>query len=149
MAALHRRADQFEYLECAAANLQVVVPATLAIIFVLLCLTFDRFDEATLLMAILPFALAGGARLMWLLSTTCRWRVTELGSPAGRGQDERGQSGLMSRSPTSLLNKQKPIYRFPTLSILLVKNLPVHMYMGYAPHPGFCVTKLEHVEQKY
>jgi len=58
---------QFEYLERAVAKLQVVVPATLAIIFVLLYLTFGRFDEAALIMATLPFALAGGAWLLWLL----------------------------------------------------------------------------------
>jgi Cu(I)/Ag(I) efflux system membrane protein CusA/SilA len=43
------------------------VPATLAIIFVLLFLTFGRLDEAALIMATLPFALAGGAWLLWLL----------------------------------------------------------------------------------
>jgi Cu(I)/Ag(I) efflux system membrane protein CusA/SilA len=58
---------QFEYLERAAARLLVVVPATLAIIFVLLYLTFRRFDEAALIMATLPFALAGGVWLLWLL----------------------------------------------------------------------------------
>jgi Cu(I)/Ag(I) efflux system membrane protein CusA/SilA len=58
---------QFEYLERAAAKLKVVVPATLAIIFVLLYLTFGRVDEAALIMATLPFALAGGVWLLWLL----------------------------------------------------------------------------------
>ncbi|MCS0611918.1 efflux RND transporter permease subunit [Massilia kyonggiensis] len=58
---------QFEYLERAMAKLKVVVPATLVIIFVLLYLTFGRFDEAALIMATLPFALAGGAWLLWLL----------------------------------------------------------------------------------
>jgi Cu(I)/Ag(I) efflux system membrane protein CusA/SilA len=58
---------QFEYLERATAKLKVVVPATLLIIFVLLYMTFKRFDEATLIMATLPFALAGGIWLLWLL----------------------------------------------------------------------------------
>ena len=58
---------QFEYLERATAKLKVVVPATLAIIFVLLYLTFGRFDEAALTMGTLPFALAGGAWLLWIL----------------------------------------------------------------------------------
>jgi Cu(I)/Ag(I) efflux system membrane protein CusA/SilA len=58
---------QFEYLERATAKLKVVVPATLLIIFVLLYLTFKRFDEAVLIMATLPFALAGGIWLLWLL----------------------------------------------------------------------------------
>ncbi|OGB26677.1 MAG: cation transporter [Burkholderiales bacterium RIFCSPLOWO2_02_FULL_57_36] len=58
---------QFEFMERATAKLKVVVPATLLIIFVLLYLTFGRFDEATLIMATLPFALAGGIWLLWLL----------------------------------------------------------------------------------
>jgi Cu(I)/Ag(I) efflux system membrane protein CusA/SilA len=58
---------QFEYLERASAKLKIVVPATLCIIFVLLYLTFRRFDEAVLIMATLPFALAGGVWLLWLL----------------------------------------------------------------------------------
>ncbi len=58
---------QFEFLERATAKLKIVVPATLLIIFVLLYLTFKRFDEAALIMATLPFALAGGVWLLWLL----------------------------------------------------------------------------------
>ncbi len=58
---------QFEFLERATARLQIVVPATLLIIFVLLYLTFNRFDEAALIMATLPFALAGGVWLLWML----------------------------------------------------------------------------------
>jgi Cu(I)/Ag(I) efflux system membrane protein CusA/SilA len=58
---------QFEYLERATARLKVVVPATLAIIFVLLFLTFRRADEALLIMATLPFSLIGGLWLMYLL----------------------------------------------------------------------------------
>ncbi len=58
---------QFEFLERATAKLKIVVPATLLIIFVLLYLTFKRFDEAALIMATLPFALAGGIWLLWLL----------------------------------------------------------------------------------
>lgn len=55
---------QFEYLQRATNRLMVVVPATLAIIFFLLYLTFRRFDEALLIMATLPFALTGG---LWLI----------------------------------------------------------------------------------
>ncbi|MDQ3025112.1 MAG: efflux RND transporter permease subunit [Pseudomonadota bacterium] len=58
---------QFEYLERATAKLKIVVPATLAIIFVLLYLTFKRFDEAALILATMPFALAGGVWLLWML----------------------------------------------------------------------------------
>ncbi|MCO6057851.1 efflux RND transporter permease subunit [Pseudomonas sp. MOB-449] len=58
---------QFEFLERANARLKLVVPATLVIIFVLLYLTFARFDEAFLIMATLPFALTGGVWFLYLL----------------------------------------------------------------------------------
>jgi Cu(I)/Ag(I) efflux system membrane protein CusA/SilA len=58
---------QFEYLERALARLQWVVPATLVIIFVLLYLTFQRIDEALLIMATLPFALIGGVWFLYAL----------------------------------------------------------------------------------
>ncbi|WP_050464674.1 efflux RND transporter permease subunit [Herbaspirillum autotrophicum] len=57
---------QFEYLERANARLQLVVPATLLIIFILLYLTFRRVDEAALIMASLPFALVGGIWFLYL-----------------------------------------------------------------------------------
>ena len=58
---------QFEYLQRAEARLLLVVPATLAIILLLLYLTFRRLDEALLIMATLPFALTGGIWALWLL----------------------------------------------------------------------------------
>ena len=58
---------QFEYLERATEKLKLVVPFTLLIIFVLLYMTFKQVDEALLIMATLPFALIGGAWLLWLL----------------------------------------------------------------------------------
>ena len=58
---------QFEYFQRAVARLRVVVPATLLIIFVLLYLTFGRFDEALLILASIPFALIGGFWFMYLL----------------------------------------------------------------------------------
>ncbi|MFZ5606383.1 MAG: efflux RND transporter permease subunit [Pseudomonadota bacterium] len=57
---------QFEYMERANARLKLVVPATLLIVFVLLYLTFRRFDDALLIMATLPFALVGGVWLVYL-----------------------------------------------------------------------------------
>ncbi|WP_343594948.1 efflux RND transporter permease subunit [Pseudomonas sp.] len=58
---------QFEYLERANARLAWVVPATLAIIFALLYLTFGRLGEALLIMGTLPFALSGGVWLLYLM----------------------------------------------------------------------------------
>ena len=60
-------AGQFEYLQRAVERLKLVVPATLAIIFLLLFLTFGRLDEAVLIMATLPFALTGGIWTLYLL----------------------------------------------------------------------------------
>jgi copper/silver efflux system protein len=58
---------QFEYLERATKKLEWVVPFTLAIIFVLLYLTFRNVGEAALIMGTLPFALVGGLWLLFLL----------------------------------------------------------------------------------
>ncbi|MES3028417.1 MAG: efflux RND transporter permease subunit [Pseudomonadota bacterium] len=58
---------QFEYLQRAVARLKLVVPATLAIIFVLLYVIFRRLDEAVLIMATLPFALTGAIWTLYLL----------------------------------------------------------------------------------
>ena len=58
---------QFEYLERATQRLKVVVPATLAVIFLLLFLTFRDPGEAVLIMVTVPFALAGGFWLIWFL----------------------------------------------------------------------------------
>ncbi|MBI3710608.1 MAG: efflux RND transporter permease subunit [Proteobacteria bacterium] len=58
---------QFEYLERAKAKLQLVVPVTLVIIFVLLYLNFGRIAETLIVMLSVPFALIGGVWLMWWL----------------------------------------------------------------------------------
>ncbi|MDB5986365.1 MAG: cation transporter [Nevskia sp.] len=58
---------QFEYLERATKKLQLVVPFTLLIIFVLLYLSFRSFVSAALIMGTLPFALVGGLWLLYVL----------------------------------------------------------------------------------
>jgi Cu(I)/Ag(I) efflux system membrane protein CusA/SilA len=58
---------QFEYLERATERLKLVVPATLAVIFVLLYLLFRSFGEAALVMAAVPFSLIGGFWLIWAM----------------------------------------------------------------------------------
>ena len=58
---------QFEYLERAKARLAIVVPATLAVIFLLLFLNFRRLTETLIVMLSLPFALVGGVWLMWAM----------------------------------------------------------------------------------
>jgi Cu(I)/Ag(I) efflux system membrane protein CusA/SilA len=58
---------QFEYLERAEARLRIVIPVTLAIIFLLLYLNFRRLAETLIVMLSLPFALVGGIWLLWWL----------------------------------------------------------------------------------
>ena len=58
---------QFEYLERATERMKLVVPATLALIFMLLYLLFRSFTEAALVMAAVPFSLIGGFWLIWAL----------------------------------------------------------------------------------
>ena len=58
---------QFEYLQRAKARLQVVVPVTVLIIFLLLYLNFRRVTEALVVLLSVPFALVGGLWLMWWL----------------------------------------------------------------------------------
>ena len=58
---------QFEYMETAKKRFKVVVPITLAIIFLLLYLHFKNITETMIVMLSLPFALVGGIWLMSLL----------------------------------------------------------------------------------
>jgi len=56
---------QFEFLQRAEARLQIVVPVTLLLIFVLLYLNFQRVTETLIVMLSLPFALVGGFWFVW------------------------------------------------------------------------------------
>src|SRR3546814_11384528 len=47
--------------------MRVVVPVTLALIFLLLYLNFRRVTESLIVMLSVPFALVGGVWLMWAL----------------------------------------------------------------------------------
>ncbi len=58
---------QYEYMEKARKTLNVIVPATLVIIFILLFLHFKSIIEATIVMGTLPFAMVGGIWLIYLL----------------------------------------------------------------------------------
>jgi len=58
---------QFEAMERAGRRLRVVVPLTLAVIFLLLYFNFNSVTESAIVMLSLPFALVGGVWLMWLL----------------------------------------------------------------------------------
>ncbi len=58
---------QYEYMQRATAKLQLVIPATLAIIFLLLYFNFKSVGETMIVMLSLPFALVGGIWFIWLL----------------------------------------------------------------------------------
>ncbi|HEX4855044.1 efflux RND transporter permease subunit [Arenimonas sp.] len=58
---------QYEYMQRAIAKMKVVVPVTLAIIFLLLYLNFRRVTESLIVMLSVPFALVGGIWLLWAL----------------------------------------------------------------------------------
>ncbi len=58
---------QFEYAQRAGERLRWVVPATIAIIFLLLFLAFRRVRQPLIILLTLPFALVGGVWLIFLL----------------------------------------------------------------------------------
>jgi Cu(I)/Ag(I) efflux system membrane protein CusA/SilA len=57
---------QFEYMERAAKRLQVVVPVTVIIIFLLLYLNFRNLVEPLIVMLALPFGVIGGIWMIYL-----------------------------------------------------------------------------------
>jgi Cu(I)/Ag(I) efflux system membrane protein CusA/SilA len=57
---------QYESMERVKARLRVVVPLTVAVIMLLLYLTFGTLAETAIVMLSLPFALIGGVWTMWL-----------------------------------------------------------------------------------
>lgn len=58
---------QYEYMERAEKRLQVVVPITLIIIFMLLYFNFKNFTESLIVMFSIPFALVGGIWFIYFL----------------------------------------------------------------------------------
>jgi Cu(I)/Ag(I) efflux system membrane protein CusA/SilA len=58
---------QYEYMERAKKRLQVVVPITLLIIFLLLYFNFKNLQESLIVLLTLPFSLVGSFWLMYIL----------------------------------------------------------------------------------
>jgi Cu(I)/Ag(I) efflux system membrane protein CusA/SilA len=58
---------QYEYMEKARETMNVIIPVTLVIIFILLYIHFHNIVEAAVVMASLPFALVGGIWLLYIL----------------------------------------------------------------------------------
>jgi len=58
---------QYEYMERAKKRLQIVVPITLLIIFLLLYFNFKNLQESLIVLLTLPFSLVGSFWLLYLL----------------------------------------------------------------------------------
>jgi Cu(I)/Ag(I) efflux system membrane protein CusA/SilA len=65
---------QYEYMQRARERMKLVIPATLAIIFLLLYFNFKSVGETVIVMLSLPFALVGGIWFVWLLGYN--WSVS-------------------------------------------------------------------------
>ncbi|WOT05432.1 efflux RND transporter permease subunit [Shewanella youngdeokensis] len=60
-------AGQYEYMQRVDDKMQLVVPLMLAVIFILLMMTFNSATQASVIMLSLPFSLVGSAWLLYLL----------------------------------------------------------------------------------
>jgi Cu(I)/Ag(I) efflux system membrane protein CusA/SilA len=58
---------QYEYMQRAKEKMTIVIPATLAIIVLLLYFNFRNFTETAIVMLSLPFSIVGGMWFVWLL----------------------------------------------------------------------------------
>lgn len=58
---------QYEYMQRAKERMKLVIPATLAIVFLLLYFNFKSVGETMIVMLSVPFALVGGIWFMWAL----------------------------------------------------------------------------------
>jgi len=58
---------QYEYMERAKEKLKLVIPATLAIVFLLLYFNFRSVGETMIVMLSLPFSVVGGLWFIWAL----------------------------------------------------------------------------------
>jgi Cu(I)/Ag(I) efflux system membrane protein CusA/SilA len=67
---------QFEYMERAKAKMQLVVPATLALVFLLLYFNFRNVSETLIVMLSIPFTLVGGVWFLWALDYNWSVAVT-------------------------------------------------------------------------
>jgi Cu(I)/Ag(I) efflux system membrane protein CusA/SilA len=58
---------QYEYMEKARKTLNLIVPVTILLIFILLYMHFKNITESVIVMASLPFAMVGGIWLLYVL----------------------------------------------------------------------------------
>jgi Cu(I)/Ag(I) efflux system membrane protein CusA/SilA len=59
---------QYEYMEKARQTLNIIVPVTIILVFILLYIHFHSITESIIVMASMPFALIGGIWLMYFLN---------------------------------------------------------------------------------
>ena len=67
---------QYEYMERAKAKMQLVVPATLMLVFLLLYFNFHNVGETLVVMLAIPFTLVGGVWFLWFLDYNWSVAVT-------------------------------------------------------------------------
>lgn len=67
---------QYEYMERARAKMRLVIPATIAIVFLLLYLNFRNTTETMIVMLSVPFTLVGGVWSLWALGYSWSVAVT-------------------------------------------------------------------------
>ncbi len=67
---------QYEYMERAKAKMQLVVPVTLALVFLLLYVNFGNISETLIVMLSIPFTLVGGVWFLWALNYNWSVAVT-------------------------------------------------------------------------
>ncbi|HEY0997077.1 MAG TPA: CusA/CzcA family heavy metal efflux RND transporter [Gemmatimonadaceae bacterium] len=67
---------QYEYMERAKQKLRLVIPATLAIVFLLLYFNFRNVPETAIVMLSVPFTLIGGIWSLWALGYNWSVAVT-------------------------------------------------------------------------
>jgi Cu(I)/Ag(I) efflux system membrane protein CusA/SilA len=67
---------QYEYMERAKAKMRLVVPATLALVFLLLYFNFRGVGETLIVMLSIPFTLVGGIWFLWVLDYNWSVAVT-------------------------------------------------------------------------
>jgi len=65
---------QYEYMQRVREKMKLVIPATLAIIFLLLYFNFRSVGESLIVMLSLPFSVVGGLWLVWALGYNWRRR---------------------------------------------------------------------------
>ena len=89
----------YEYMRRAKATMQLVIPTTLALIFLLLYFNFKSVGETMIVMLSLPFALVGGIWFIWCTRLQLVGRCGDwLHRARWRRSRNRGRDADISRS---------------------------------------------------